>query len=444
MNKKKWIWLSAIIAILAIAAIVYFNTKANPGDELGKGFEDEGIQAQRVSEQELGDSILVTGKVVPEDEQKLFLDAELGDIHEYLVTENQKVSVGDALFKYDTTKIDIEYNKAVRERDLIQKRLKIEQNQIAETGKQITAMKKKVKSGEEVTQEDVNQLEKEKVQLEMEHESTKSEVTSSQEAINELGATKKSMTVVSKIDGIIVKVNKNIEKTETGSSEPVIHIISSEPYKVIGTMSEFDTVKIEPEQIVIIRPKVYKDREWQGVVESVSQFPEGEDGGMGEYDGGGGGNVTMYPFKVVITDDTSELRQGFHVSLEIKLAGNEKTLAVPHMALLMDFDEEGEPIEYVYVIVDNKLEKRVIQTGEMNDEFTAITDGLQVNELVVINPNESMTEGMDLEGFDEIGGVDETPHDESEGDIDGMDGSIDDESEGMTDGTEVDADDETK
>ena len=82
------------------------------------------------------------------------------------------------------------------------------------------------------------------------------------------------MIVVSKIDGIIVKVNKNIEKTETGSSEPVIHIISSEPYKVIGTMSEFDTVKVLPEQNVIIRPKVYKDREWNGVVESVSQFPE--------------------------------------------------------------------------------------------------------------------------------------------------------------------------
>ena len=403
MNKKKWIWLSIIIVILVIAAVVYFVVKAKPGDEFGEGVEDQGVLVQKVSEQELGDSILVTGKVVPEDEQKLFLDAEHGDVHEYLVTENQKVSAGDALFKYDTTKIDVEYNKAVRERDLIQKRLKIEQNQIAEIGKRITAMKKKVKAGDEFTQEDVNQLAKEKVQLEMEYEGTKSEVTSSQEAINELATTKKSMTVVSKIDGIIVKVNKNIEKTETGSSEPVIHIISSEPYKVIGTMSEFDTVKIEPEQIVIIRPKVYKDREWKGLVESVSQFPEGEEGGMGDFDGGGGGNVTMYPFKVTITDDTSELRQGFHVSLEIKLSGNEKSLAAPHMALLMDFDEEGEPIEYVFVIVENKLEKRVIQkTDEMNDEFVGITEGLSVDELIVINPNDGMTDGMDVDAFDEI------------------------------------------
>ena len=132
-------------------------------------------------------------------------------------------------------------------------------------------------------------LAKEKVQSEMGVESTKDELTSAQELINELAETKKGMTVVSKIDGIIVKVNKNIEKTETGSNIPVIHIISSEPYKVIGTMSEFDTVKIQPEQAVIIRPKVFKDREWNGVVESVSHFPDEEGGGMDDYGGGGGG-----------------------------------------------------------------------------------------------------------------------------------------------------------
>ncbi len=94
------------------------------------------------------------------------------------------------------------------------------------------------------------------------------------------------MTIVSKMDGIIVKVNQNVAKTEAGASEPVVHIISSQPYKVIGTMSEFDTVKIQQGQQVIIRPKVYKDREWNGTVESISQFPN-EGGGGGEEFGGG-------------------------------------------------------------------------------------------------------------------------------------------------------------
>ncbi len=398
MKKKRFIWILIIVGLLIVAGSAYFFMNLNRGDEIGSEFVEEGILVQKVSERELGDSILMTGKVVPEDEQKIFLEQEFGEIVEYVVSENEVVSAGDPLFHYDTSKIDAEYNKSVRERDLTKKRLNIEQSQIAELDKQIADMKKKVKAGEEFTQEDINELEKQKVQLEMEHEGTKAEVASVQETINELAATKKSMTATSKMDGVVVKVNKNIEPTEMGSNEPVIHIVSSEPYKVIGTMSEFDTVNIQPDQQVIIRPKVYKDREWNGVVESVSSFPDGEEGGDDFGFGGGGGNVTMYPFKVAITDDTSELRQGFHVSLEVKLSGNEKMLAIPHMALMVD--EEGA--EYVYVLQENQLTKRMVATGEMNDEYVGIVEGLAADELVVINPNEGMHDEMEVISFDEV------------------------------------------
>lgn len=400
MKKKAWVWTLSIVGLVLVvgATVLFFNLKSS--DELGSEFEDVGIMVQQVSEQKLGESILVTGQVIPEDEQKIFLDAENGEIREFLVEENQKVVAGEPLFTYDTTEVDAAYNKAVRSRDLIQKQLKIEQNEIASLAKQITEMKKKVKNGEEFTELDVSMLEKEKVQSEMSIESTKDEVTSAQEAINELAAKKKSMTVTSKIDGIIVKIEKNVEPTETGSMMPVVHIISSEPYKVIGTMSEFDTVKIEPGLPVIIRPKVFKDRDWNGVVESVSQFPDDGGGGMDEF-GGGGGNVTMYPFKVGITDDTSELRQGFHVSLEINLSGDEQVLAIPHMALMFD-EESEEGGDYVFALVDGLLEKRYVQLGDMNDEFIEVTEGVAEGELVVIMPDESMHEGMEVTSYDEV------------------------------------------
>ena len=80
-------------------------------------------------------------------------------------------------------------------------------------------------------------------------------MASAQERINEVAARKKEMTVVSKIDGVVVKVNQNVAKTETGASEPVIHIISNSPYKVIGTMSEFDAVKIQTGQATVATQK---------------------------------------------------------------------------------------------------------------------------------------------------------------------------------------------
>src|SRR5690625_6395802 len=82
-------------------------------------------------------------------------------------------------------------------------------------------------------------------------------------------------------------------------------------------MSEFDAVKIKPEQKVSIIPKVYKDREWKGEVESVSQFPNDDSSVGTDYDimyDGGDGRLKMYPFNVAITDDMIDIRQGFHIS----------------------------------------------------------------------------------------------------------------------------------
>ena len=399
MIKKKWFWIVSVFVVVVVIGVAVLFFRSTGTEIAGSELADMGIAVQKASNQELTESILATGKIVPESEQKIYWEAENGEILEYKVAENQTVSAGDPLFIYDSTKIDNEYNRAVRERDLLKKRSKTEQDQIAGFTKQISEAQKELKSRSNtenpVTKEDVNQLTTEKIQLEIQSESTKAEITSLQEQVNELTKQKQDMTVVSKIDGIVVKVNQNIEKNETGSNEPVIHIISSAPYKVIGTMSEFDTVKIKPQQEVIIRPKVFKDREWIGTVESISHFPDSEGTSEEMYSGGGG--VTMYPFKVAITDDTSELRQGFHVSLEIKVSGQGDVLAVPHMALLQ---EDG--MNFVYILADGILEKRSVETGTMNDEFIEIKEGVTLDKLIVITPHEGMYDGMEVTSYDEV------------------------------------------
>ncbi|MEH7226716.1 HlyD family efflux transporter periplasmic adaptor subunit [Bacillus sp. JJ1566] len=414
-KKKILIWVMSIVGVLAIAGgATAFLMKERSIASVGDQIEEVNVTVNKAKEQELIETILVTGEIVPEGEQKVFLNPEHGEISEYKVEENQTVKAGDPLFVYDSSKLDTDLTRATRERDLIQTRAKTEQNQIAalnkrieEAKKAIAAQKNKPKTEteegtepeqvEEAPVEDVNQLTSEKVQMELQYENTKSEITAANERITEITNQKKEMSVVSKIDGIIVKVNKNVAATEAGANEPVIHIISNKPYKVIGTMSEFDAVKIQQGQEVIVRPKVYKDREWKGVVESVSHFPNDNGGGGGEFPGMGGGNVTMYPFKVGITDDTSELRHGFHVSLEIRIPGTEILPVIPHTAIL---DEGG--VAVVYVLVDGILQRREVQTGSMNDEFIQVTEGVTKDELVVLTPYEGMFDGMEVTSFDEV------------------------------------------
>lgn len=397
VKKKAWFWIASMVMLLLVAGAVTYFIIGNSTKVVTDVMADVPVTVQKASEKELMENILVTGKIVPESEQKVFLEAEKGTIKEYKVEENQVVKAGEALILYDSSKIDTELNRAVRHRDLTQKRGEMEQNQIAVVNKRIAEAKKKVES-KEGTQDEVNQLNNEKVQLEIQYEGTKAEIASAQDEINEIDARKKEMTVVSKIDGIVVKINQNVAQTETGTPEPVVHIISSQPYKVIGTMSEFDAVKIKQGQPVTIRPKVYKDREWKGAVETVSQFPNEEGANGGEF-GGGGGNVTMYPFKVAITDDTAELRQGFHVSLEIqvKLNDSDKSLVIPHTALM---NEGG--VDVAYVLVEGKLSRREVQTGGMSDEWMEVVEGVKLGEQVVITPQDGMYDGMEVVSYDEV------------------------------------------
>lgn len=415
----------SLIIVMAVIYIVRGTTERTGGITP----EDMEILVQKVTEETMDETILVTGKIVAENEQKVYAEPENGEIKEFKVEENATVKAGDTLFVYDGTKLDNEFNAAVRNRNMLENNTKAIQNQLNQLTKQIEQMKKVKESGKDsseedgvfITDEDIRNLELEKSQLALEIENSKAEVAAAQAEINEIDGQKKALSVKSKMDGTVVKVNKNLERTEEGMAEPVVHIISDEPFKVIGTMSEFDSVKIKAGQDVAIKPKVFKDKEWKGEVESVSEFPT-EDG-MGEMDmfGGGDMNVTMYPFKVNITDDTKDLRQGYHVSLEVNIGGDDKKLVVPHMALLDDMmmgmeEEENEMMDdmfgmdegfmeaspFVYVLVDGVLERRDVETGNMNDEFVEIKEGVELGELVVTTPTIEMYDGMEVASYDEV------------------------------------------
>lgn len=431
MLKKKKVLIAMVISVIVILFIAILAIRALTPVMVGSTEEElMEVQVQKVSKERMIETILLTGKIVPEDEQKIYKNPENGEIIEFKVKENDEVKKGDPLFVYDGTQIEREFNAAVSARDRSQQHVTMLQNQINELSKQIEALKKlDVTSNTDesdeiigISQDEIRQLEMEKSQLAIELESAKAEVSFAQAEINDLDKKKKDLTIKSNIDGVVVKVNKNDDRDEAGMSEPVIHIVSNAPFKVIGTMSEYDSVKIQPDQPVIIRPKVFKDREWKGKVEFVSAYPTDDSSGEMDMYAGGDMNVTMYPFTVTIEDDTKDLRQGYHVSLEVDVSGEEEKLVVPHSAIVdefmlgMDEAESGfvddflgvggsmneEQMQFVYVIVNGVLERREIETGKMSDEFVEIISGVELDELVVINPTPEMYDGMEVSHYDQV------------------------------------------
>lgn len=428
-KKKLIIGISGGILILFFIALAIIKSLGTMVDgELTE--EATEVLVEKVKEEKLTETILVTGQIVPEGEQKIYHEAEKGAIVSFSVKEGDKVKKGDPLFVYDGSDLEREIANAVNGRNMSQNNVKTIENQIAELTKQINSMKQvdnePLSDDEEVFSspaDEVRQLEMEKSQLAIELEGAKGEVSMTQAEINDLEKQKATLTVTSNIDGKVISVNEVENRGEDNITEPVMHIVSNKPFKVIGQMSEYDSVKIKKEQEVIIRPKVYKDRDWKGKVESISEFPKDDVSGDGDFYGGGEMNVTMYPFVVAIEDDTKDLRQGFHVSLEVNVAEKDKSLVVPHMAimdeLMMDMDDDsfsmtdellmgmGEDFEedgmqFVYVLVDGILERRDIETGKMSDEYVEILSGVELNELVIVNPNWDMYDGMEVETYDQV------------------------------------------
>lgn len=386
-------WKKALIASIVIAIILIFIIFGiiNKDHEQASVQSGDSIEVQKVAERQVSETILVTGEVVPEAEQKVYLEPEKGAIKEIKVKENMEVKAGTPLFSYDSSEIEAEINQALREKKSIENRAQMLQNQIAMLDMQIAEAKK---NGE--PKEAVRQLELEKQQLAIEHEGTIADIEAVQDTIQSLNERKKDQTITSKIDGIVVKVNEHATSSDSGGNEPIVHIVSNKPFKVVGTLSEFDAVKIKKDQEVIVRPKVYKDREWKGKVESISQFPSEDGMSEEEMYFGGGTNVTMYPFTVVLTDDTSDLRQGFHVSLEVSLGSGNK-LAVPFSAVVKEGDKQ-----FVYILKDNVLEKREIETGLVGEEYVEVKKGVKKNELVIVSPSEEMVDGMEVTSFVEV------------------------------------------
>ena len=104
-RKKVWITIASIVGILAIAAAITFFLKEKNANMANSEIQEEmAITVQKAIEQELTETILVTGEIVPESEQKVFIEPDKGEIIEYKVAENQTVKAGEPLFLYDSAK----------------------------------------------------------------------------------------------------------------------------------------------------------------------------------------------------------------------------------------------------------------------------------------------------------------------------------------------------
>ena len=182
-------------------------------------------------------------------------------------------------------------------------------------------------------------------------------------------------------DGIVLDDYNLTVGSKLNKDTDAVRIADISKIKCTVNIPESKLTTVKPGMLANVVCDTYPGRKFQGTVQTVNSFID----------------TASHTFQVdVIIDNTALnylLRPGLFAKVFlIEDAAQSQALAIPTEALRQDGT--------VLVAEDKKVIVKKVQTGIANDKTTAITDGLQEGDLVIVNGGNTLKEG-DAISYDE-------------------------------------------
>ena len=197
--------------------------------------------------------------------------------------------------------------------------------------------------------------------------------------------------VLSSLTGVVKEVNEDGLNSE-GMEAPIVKVMEIGEYRVKGKIDEQLFGMVNVGDPVIVRSRVDESITWSGTVSKIETEPQ-QSSENNYYGGESGEKASSYPFYVTL-DNTDNLMLGQHVFIE---PGADTSVSLSGIWIMSDYLISEEDGYYVYVAENNKLTKRKVEVGEINEEMfiTEIVGNLSEEDLIAW-PDESYTEGMNV------------------------------------------------
>ncbi len=380
-NKTKGIIAGvASVCILATAGILWMQQK-NTSEEVKVSYS-----SANVTEGTIASSTLLSGTVKALNEQYVYFDAAKGSSAKATVSVGDQITAGQQLVQYDTATAQSSYDTAVRNLNKVGRQI----NYLKTYGNlPTTTTSVDEETGEETTitqqpSEEQNAQYLQQLQdLNDSYADAQAEVDKAQEAINQT-------IFLSDVSGTVVEVNNDIDPNSK-NSQVLVHVATEGQLQIKGTVTEYDLANLKKDQAVKIKSKVYPDQEWTGKISYISNYPtQNDDQGSASASNSG----AAYEYKVDITSELGALKQGFSVSVEV--VNENKRKLVPVTALVTDNEKN-----YVWVYDENtgKIQKVEVTLGNADAKQQEILTGLEVGQVVITNPDDSLKEGQTIENL---------------------------------------------
>ncbi|ONH63849.1 putative efflux system component YknX [Streptococcus parauberis] len=392
MTKRTKIMISSGVVVLLtiIGTTLYFQSNKSVSES-----HDTGYSSVNVKEGTISSTTLLSGMVKAESEEYIYFDASKGTDATVSVNVGDKVTKGQQLVQYNTSTAQAAYDSAIRNLNKIGRQinyLKTHGVPIAESQEpQVSSSSEEPTIGSTVSPSatDSASYNQQLQDLNDAYADAQSEVNKAQELLNQT-------VIVSGGDGTVVEVNKDLDPSSK-ESQTLVHVASEGQLQVKGSLTEYDLANIKKDQLVKIKSKVYPEKEWQGKISYISNYPSQENTSQGApaSEKSSTSSTTNYEYKANITSPLDELKQGFTVSVEV--VNEAKHLLVPVSSV---FKEGKKSYVWVYDDSSSKVKKREVTIGNADANNQEILTGLENGQIVIANPNDSIKENKKLKGVE--------------------------------------------
>jgi RND family efflux transporter MFP subunit len=171
------------------------------------------------------------------------------------------------------------------------------------------------------------------------------------------------------ISGTVASVSTQEGETVAASfaAPTFVTIIEDNALELVAMVDETDIANVRPGDTVNFTVEAYPSREMPAIVKRIDPVATIISG------------VVNYPVMAAIQKDGRLLKPDMTANITIKTA-ERKALVVPSGAVQRDGEER-----FVFVLKNEKKEKRVVAIGTRDAGFTEIKKGLKVSDQVVVN-----------------------------------------------------------
>ena len=315
-------------------------------------------------------------------------------VGEIKVKVGDQVKVGDVLFTYDMSELQLSLEKAQLDLESLKSQVASKEEEKSQT--------------EDMLDETTDDAARRQLLLDIRQANVdilelNRSVSEKAREIEKLQNNIKNSSVKAEVAGEVKSVNASGGTDSKGNALPLISIVQTGGFRVKGYVNESNAAVLSEGISVIIRSRV-SDQTWQGTITNIdwNNPAQGNSNSYAYYDSNTSdtGNSSKYPFYVELSSSDG-LLMGQHVYIEPDLGQDDKQSSGIALPASYINDADGSPWVWAQSS-SGKLEKRSLTLGDYNAELDTylVTDGLTAADYIAF-PDDTLKAGMTCVTYDE-------------------------------------------